>query len=253
MVDAVKAALEIFSTPRGLSESAAESIAGTLLAAVAAQGRCSLALSGGRTPKDTYALLAGRFGDKIPWSSVHLFLGDERCVPPVDPESNFRMASEMLLGRVPIPPQNVHRILGELPPELAAEAYEGELRDFFHQGPLLPCFDLVLLGAGADGHTASLFPHSPALNETRRWVMAVDAPDGVPCRQRVTLTLPAINASKKAIFLITGAEKRAVVRDLCRDPALPAATPAGRVCPEGEFQVFADAAAAGEGPGGTYP
>jgi 6-phosphogluconolactonase len=246
MDDAVKLTLKVLDTTEAVSEAAAESITGTVMGAVAAHGRCSLALAGGRTPKDTYALLAGRCRDKIPWPSVHLFWGDERCVPPVDPDSNFRMASEVLLGRIPIPPGNVHRILGERPPELAAEAYERELRTFFPAGASLPAFDLVILGAGADGHTASLFPGSPALEESKRWVMAVEAPGGVPCSHRVTLTLPAINASKKVIFLITGAEKSAVVRDLCKGPAMPATTPAGRVCPEDELQVFADVAARGK-------
>ena len=249
MDDAVKLTLKVLDTTEAVSEAAAESITGTVIGAVAAHGRCSLALAGGRTPKDTYALLAGRCRDKIPWPSVHLFWGDERCVPPVDPDSNFRMASEMLLERIPIPPGNVHRILGERPPELAAEAYERELRVFFPAGASLPAFDLVILGVGADGHTASLFPGSSALEESKRWVMAVEAPGGVPCRHRVTLTLPAINASKGVLFLITGADKGRTLRDLCRDSVIPAATPAGRVCPEGDLRVFADVGAAGESPG----
>ncbi len=253
MVDAVKPILEICSDPRSLGDAAAEFIAGTIIATVAAKKSCAIALAGGRTPRGTYGLLAERYGDKVPWSSVHVFWGDERCVPPEDPLSNFRTANEMLLGRVPIPPQNVHRIQGERSPADAAEAYEAELRAFFPRDCPLPAFDCVILGAGADGHTASLFPGSWALEEANRWAVAVEAPDGVPCRHRVTLTLPAINASKTVLFLITGADKRFSLRDLCRDPATPAATPAGRVCPGKELRVFADVAAAGEGFARTLP
>ncbi len=160
---------------------------------------------------------------------------------------------DTFLGRVPIPPRNVHRIQGERSPADAAGAYEAELRAFFPRDCPLPAFDCVILGAGADGHTASLFPGSWALDEANRWAVAVEAPDGVPCRHRVTLTLPAINASKTVLFLISGADKRFSLRDLCRDPAMPAATPAGRVSPGEELRVFADVAALGVGPGGTRP
>ena len=253
MVDAVTPTLEICSDPRSVSEAAAEFIAGTIVATVAAQNRCAIALAGGRTPRGTYGLLAERHGDRVPWSSVHVFWGDERCVPPDDPDSNFGMAKDTLLGRVLIPPRNVHRIQGERSPADAAEAYEAELRAFFPRDFPLPAFDCVILGAGADGHTASLFPGSWALDEANRWAMAVEAPDGVPCRHRVTLTLPAINASKTVLFLITGADKSRGLRDLCRDPATPAATPAGLVRPGRELRVFADEAATGEWPGGTRP
>ena len=253
MVDAVKPILEICSDPRSLGEAAAKFIAGTIVATVAAQGSCAIALAGGRTPRGTYGLLAERYVDKVPWSAVHVFWGDERCVPPDDPDSNFGMAKDALLGRVPIPPRNVHRIQGERSPADAAEAYEAELRAFFPRDCPLPTFDCVILGAGADGHTASLFPGSRALEEANRWVVAVEAPEGLPCRNRVTLTLPAIDGSKTALFLISGADKNSVVRDLRRARDIPAATPAGRVCPEGELRVFADLPALGIGTGGTRP
>jgi 6-phosphogluconolactonase len=252
MADEVKRTLKVLDTPEEVSEAAAGQAAASILAAVAARGRCALVLAGGQTPMGTYALLARRYGQTIPWPSVHLFWGDERCVPPDDPRSNFKMAQEALLGQVPIPPKNIHRILGERPPALAAEEYERGLRAFFRPGASVPAFDLVFLGVGADGHTASLFPGAPALEESRRWVMAVEAPDGVPCRHRVTLTLPAINASRAVFFLVTGAEKNAVVRDLRGDPVVLSATPAGRVRPHGELLLFVDKAAEGASPRDTH-
>ncbi len=148
---------------------------------------------------------------RTPWERVHLFWGDERYVPHDDPASNYRMARESLIAHVPIPAENVHPMPTDLPqPEKAAEAYEAELRRFFGTGA--PGFDLQLLGLGVEGHTASLFPGSPALEEKERWVAAVVAPAKPP--QRLTLTLPVLNQGRNTLFLVTGADKRPIVAAL---------------------------------------
>jgi 6-phosphogluconolactonase len=179
--------------------------------AVASRGRFSVALSGGSTPGASYALLAQTpFREQIPWDGVHLFWGDERCVPPDHPESNYRLANESLIAGVPILPDNIHRIPGELAPEAAARAYDNSLHDFFC-GPY-PRFDLVLLGLGKDGHTASLFPGSPVLEERERLALAVTAIYEDRPAQRVTLTLPAINSTRYAIFVVSGTAKAGIVQ-----------------------------------------
>jgi 6-phosphogluconolactonase len=184
----------------------------------------TLVLAGGRTPRAFYARLAR---EKYDWSKVDVFFSDERCVPPDHPDSNFRMARETLLSRVTA---RVHRMHGET---CDAVGYEGELRLVFGKG--LPSFDLVFLGMGADGHTASLFPGDPALEETQRLVAKVARPD----HQRLTLTLPVLSASKLAVFLVSGAEKREALRRVLAGDDLPAARVAAR-----RVVIIADAAAA---------
>ena len=168
----------------------------------------TVVLAGGRTPRALYGRLAE---EKYDWSGVDIFFSDERCVPPEHPDSNFRMAHEALLSRVPA---RVHRMRGE---SCEAAGYEEELRVFFGNGQ--PSFDLVFLGMGADGHTASLFPGDPALEETRRLVVKVARPD----HQRLTLTVPVLSASTLAVFLVTGAEKREALRRVLAGEHLPAA------------------------------
>jgi 6-phosphogluconolactonase len=187
---------------------AAEAGATIVKEAVQTSGRCSLVLSGGNTPRALYAHWASRFALEIPWGRVHVFLGDERFVPPDDPRSNFRMAREALLDHVPIPAANVHSMPTSLDtPELAAEAYEATLRRHFDGDR--PHFDLLLLGLGSEGHTASLFPRSPALDETTRWVVPATVPADPP--SRLTLTIPALNAAFHTYFLVTGSEKAAAL------------------------------------------
>jgi len=176
--------------------------------------RVAIALSGGTTPRGLYERLAGEnLRHKIPWSRVHLFWGDERCVPPENPESNYRTADESLISRVPIPLENIHRMPGEkTDPQKAADAYERTLRDFFRTAPgEWPAFDLALLGVGSDGHTASLFPGSPVLEETRRWVAAPYVEKLKA--HRLTLTLPVFNHADQVIFLAAGREKAPVMRE----------------------------------------
>lgn len=211
-------------------------------------GRFTVALSGGSTPRPLYTLLAaGKFSGAIDWSCVHLFWGDERCVPPDDPGSNYRMVRESLLDGIPIPAENVHRIHGEKDPELAAAGYERELRAFFGSagmdGPPRAGFDLVLLGMGEDGHTASLFPGLPAVTERIRWVMAqfVQAVS----MWRITLTPVVINAAKHVIFLVTGPEKAERLRDALEKPFQPEVLPVQMIKPvHGQLFWLVDEAAA---------
>jgi 6-phosphogluconolactonase len=204
----------------------------------------SVALSGGGTPRRLYETLAAPpFCEHIPWERVHVFWGDERCVPPDDAGSNYRMARETLLDRVPLPAGNVHRIRGELGPEAAAQDYAQQLRAFF--GAQRPALDLILLGMGDDGHTASLFPGSGALHETRRPVVGVTAYYQDRPARRVTLTPPAINAARQVIFLVAGAGKAQVLRDVLDGPCQPDVLPAQIVRPAaGSLSWLVDAAAA---------
>jgi 6-phosphogluconolactonase len=210
--------------------------------AVARAGRFAAALSGGSTPAALYSLLAaGEFRDRVDWPRVHLFWGDERCVHPEHPDSNFRMTREHLLERIQLPPENIHRMQGETEPVAAATAYESELRKFFGAG--LPRFDLVLLGLGEDGHTASLFPGSTALKETEHWVAAVYV-DKLRSH-RLTLTLPVINAAAHVAFLVAGASKAAIVKEMLGS-ANASSYPAAQVMPaRGQLTwlIAADAAA----------
>jgi 6-phosphogluconolactonase len=228
-----------------LSHQVANQIARTVAEAVAARGRCTLALAGGNTPRRTYELLTEPpLRDAVPWDALHLFWSDERCVPPDHPDSNYRMAREALIDRAPIPAANVHRVRTEEGSAAAVAAYyERELRTFFAlEVEDVPRFDLILLGMGPDGHTASLFPGSPALDETRRLVVP-NSIDYMP-HERVTFTFPVLNAARMIAFLITGRDKaESVARALNGDPAVPA----GRIrLVDGEVRWYLDRAAAGQ-------
>jgi 6-phosphogluconolactonase len=201
--------VQVYPGLDALVGAAAEAIAGAAREAVTARGRFTIALAGGGTPRPVYALLADAYRDSVEWPRVEAFFGDERCVPPDHAESNFRMADDALLSRVPV--GRVHRMQGELPPPEAAERYDAGLRGAVGLEPDGATFDLVILGVGADGHTASLFPGSDALAERTRWAVAVQAPDGAPVRDRVTLTLPAIDRARRTMVLCAGDAKRHVV------------------------------------------
>jgi 6-phosphogluconolactonase len=187
---------------------AAHSIAGRISAARAQRGVAHVSLAGGSTPRRAYQLLAAEVDD---WSAVELWFGDERCVPPEDPESNYRMVSESLLASAPVPPEQVHRIAGELGPDEAARAYARELRARLGaSGEELPRLDVAVLGLGEDGHTASLFPGSPALEAAGEVCVGVrDAPKPPP--ERVTLTLDTLRAARGCMLLATGAGKASAV------------------------------------------
>jgi 6-phosphogluconolactonase len=196
-----------------LSRKAAEEFVRLANQVVSEKDCFTVALSGGSTPKELYSLLAApEFAERIPWPKVHLFWGDERCVAPDHPESNYRMVKETLLSKVPIPEKNVHRMKGEEDPRIAARNYEQTLRKFFalSEGEF-PRFDLVLLGLGRDGHMASLFPGSAALHSTNHLVAAVASAPPQP--NRLTLTLPVINRAAHIIFLVAGKDKAAALRD----------------------------------------
>lgn len=225
----------IHETPEELAKAAARGFAAKAEAAIEERGRFAVALAGGSTPKTTYELLARDYADRIDWSRVHAFFGDERTVSPDHEDSNYRMAHEALLSRVPI--GSVHRMHGELPPEEAATAYEEELRKFF--GEPISRFDLILLGIGEDGHTASLFPHTQALEVTDRPVVSNPVPklDTV----RITLTSPVLNFARAVYFLVAGEGKAEALEEMLEGDADPREYPAKLVRPtKGELIWMVD-------------
>jgi 6-phosphogluconolactonase len=213
--------------------------------AVAKRGKFSIALSGGHTPEKMYSLWAQteQYRDKTPWDRVHLFWSDERYVSPHSRLSNYQMASETLISHVPIPPENVHLVPTTLsPPQECARAYETELLKFF--GAEQPVFDLQLLGLGPEGHTASLFPNSSALDEKLRWVAAVRVPADPP--ERITLTPVILNIGRNTFFLVAGENKRAILSAIrAESNAQTSRYPAARIHPPREPVWFLDQAAAG--------
>jgi 6-phosphogluconolactonase len=218
-----------------LSQAAAEFVAEQSRKAIEARGRFSLVLSGGSTPRRTYELLATeRFRTSIEWDKVHIFWGDERCVPPDDSRSNECMARETFLDHVSIPQEQIHPVhcAGSL--QQAVQDYESTLKDFFRDRD--PSFDTVLLGLGKDGHTASLFPGSPALKENKRWVMA--AHSGKEGFDRVTLTPIIINRASSIVFLVAGREKAKILREVTADVAVGDLLPARLICPSGGQLVW---------------
>jgi len=228
-----------------LSRAAADELTELARAAVSERGTCSIALSGGSTPQRLFRLLAQRGHDAVPWQHVDLWWGDERSVPPDHADSNYRMAREALIEPLGLAASRVHRIASELADlDAAARAYE---RDLVAALGAPPIFDLVLLGMGPDGHTASLFPGSPALDETRRWVVAnpVTSPLVHGTTTRLTLTAPAINAARHIRFLIGGADKAVALAQVLEGPRDPARYPSQLIAPaHGDLVWLLDAAAA---------
>lgn len=224
----LKAEVRIFPDRKALSQAAADMFRSLADKAVSDRGRFTAALSGGDTPKQLYALLAEKpYCDQIAWERVHLFWVDERCVPPEHVDSNFRLAHELLFSRIAIPAKNVHRIRGERGAERAAAAYEQDLKTFFGQDGY-PAMDLVILGIGEDGHTASLFPGSPQVSEHDR--LAVPVFPGTQKEDRVTLTLSVLNHSKQVLLIASGKTKQSVIRSILSD-GNPDGLPAGLVHP----------------------
>jgi 6-phosphogluconolactonase len=220
--------IRVYPDLESLSRAATALIAAQANLAVAARGRFSVALAGGATPRRTYELLAAPpLMDQVPWDRVHVFWGDERCVPPDDPRSNARMAREAWLDRVPIPGPQIHPIDCAQDPAAAARDYEAGLRDFFAGAP--PRLDLVLLGLGDNGHTASLFPGTQVLEEHARWAAAVCVAAGD--LYRVTLTAPLINQAALVVFLVAGGAKAKILRDVLHGPSDPARLPAQLIRP----------------------
>lgn len=230
--------LRIADSAEELAHAVAEALAHNVSQVLAQQPRFSLALAGGHTPARLYHLLASEYAQRIEWSRVHLFWGDERYVPADHPTSNYRMVRETLLASLRLPEGNVHPMpTHPAHPEAAARLYEQELLAFFGGFPRL---DLVLLGMGTDGHTASLFPNTPALWERERLVAVGEAP--TEPKRRLTLTLPVLNAARTVYLLVTGADKAETVRRILREGA---PLPAAQVCPqEGERVWWLDREAA---------
>jgi 6-phosphogluconolactonase len=217
-----------FASREAMTLAAAAEIARILDTAITRSGVAHLVLAGGSTPGPIYERLAR---NRRRWSSVHLYWGDERCVPGDDPGSNYGAAKKVLLDAIDIPPGNVHRIAGELAPEEAARRYEASLREV--PGPDeadLPAFDCILLGMGADGHTASLFPGEASLEEVRRWTAVTAGEKASPPVPRVTLTLRVINAARHALFAVGGDDKLGVVHAIETAPD-STSYPAARVRP----------------------
>ncbi len=238
--------VRFFSSLEELSYQAAARFAELARLRVAEGKICGVALSGGSTPKRLYELLASSaFSDRIPWEHVHLFQVDERCVPPDHHESNYRMIRESLLSRAPIPESNFHRMVAEQPnPEEAARRYAEELAQVLKpEAGEWPRVDLVFLGMGPDGHTASLFPGSPALAEQVLWVRVNYLER--PKTNRLTLTLPVLNAAGEIIFLVSGAGKAETLREVLEVTSTPQKFPAQRIrLSNGDLTWYVDEAAA---------
>jgi 6-phosphogluconolactonase len=238
--------IRILTTPQELFEVAAEEVVRAATEAVAQSGRFTIALSGGSTPKNLFNLLATNARTVFPWDRTYFFWSDERHVPPTDPESNYRMAEEIMLSKIPVNAGNVFRIGAENPDAAAAaEAYEQTLRKFFQLQPgQVPAFDLILLGMGPDGHTASLFPNTAGLQEKTRLVIAnwVDKLKA----NRLTMTLPVLNSAREVAFWASGTDKAQVLRTVLEEDAPPEQYPAKLVRPTGRLIWFVDRAAASQ-------
>lgn len=211
--------------PEDLSVIGAERLAALAKEAVRANGRFTLSLAGGSTPRTLYRLLSsGKYCRQIPWDKVHLFWGDERCVAPDHPDSNYRMVNETLLSAIDIPAENVHRIKGELG-EGAAADYEKTLKmNFNTDGPGFPSFDLILLGMGDDGHTASLFPGTPEVSNEKGWVSKVFVKRLKS--MRISLTPPVINSAAEIMLLVSGEGKAPALKEVLEGDFDPGRYPA---------------------------
>jgi len=237
--------IRILENDAEVARAAANCFVDVALSSISALGRFSVVLSGGSTPRRTYELLATKdYRNRIAWPKVHIFFGDERCVPPTDATSNYRMADEAMISRLPIPAQNIHRMVGEGDAVANASLYQSDLQTFFDEAPW-PRFDLVLLGMGDDGHTASLFPGTSAINERNAWVLAnwVEKVNAY----RITLTPPAINHAANVLFLVTGAGKTKSLSQVLRGARDPKKLPAQLIRPkDGSLTWLVDKSAAGD-------
>jgi 6-phosphogluconolactonase len=231
--------IEVFPDAEALSRAALERITDLLIRTIQKKTRATLVLTGGKTPKPIYEMLATPFPiNPIDWKRVHIFWGDERCVPPENPESNFGMAHDALISKIDVPPENVHRMRGELDAEGAATLYEREILDFFQRSDV-PSFDLVLLGMGEDGHTASLFPGTQW--DERRMVIANYVPQSGA--KRVSMTPLILNAAAKTIFLVAGRNKADALACVLENPSCD--YPAARIrAGQGSLDWMVDKSAA---------
>jgi 6-phosphogluconolactonase len=222
----VHAGVSVFDSPAALASAAADEFVDAWKSAIATSARFAVALSGGKTPRAMFEALAGR---PVDWAVVHFFWSDERCVPPDDVNSNFRMAREALLSKIAAPRANIHRMKGELEPRDGASDYNGDLQRFFAAQP--PRFDLIFLGLGPDGHTASLFPQTRALDVADVSCVANRVSSGVASPWRLTLTYPVLNAARRIAFLVEGADKASIVKEVLEGPRDAQRLPAQGVAP----------------------
>jgi len=230
--------VKVYPNPEKLSESTADFIVETALSAVEYHGRFTWALSGGHSPQQTYKMLASEpLRDRMPWEKTYIFWGDERFVPPDDPDNNARMAREVLLDHVPVPSDHILPIPTDGTPESAAERYGNKLKSIFEEE--LPQFDLVMLGLGENGHTASLFPGTDVLEEQTKWVAPVSPED--TRQERITLTIPVINNARNILLLAYGQNKAVVLHQVLEGKKRPRKLPAQLIHPEkGELYWFVD-------------
>jgi len=227
--------IHIYEDLEDISQAAAEIFIDAANQAITDQGRFSVALSGGNTPRRLYEILATPQNQNlVKWQAVHIFWGDERCVPMDDPRSNFRMAREALLDHILLPKENIHPMRGNLPPSEAAGQYERELRSYFKDQP--PAMDLILLGLGDNAHTASLFPQTSVLNEKRKWVTEVYVTELE--MYRITLTAPFINQANQVMFLVSGMDKAPALQNVLEGAYQPHIYPAQLIHPNGAHPIW---------------
>jgi 6-phosphogluconolactonase len=243
-MDAKQRQIIVVEDTKALAETAAQ----RLINRIPQSGRCAICLTGGSSPEGLYGLLAEEpWRGKVPWDRVHWFMGDDRFVPLADPRSNMGIAKRLFLDRIPAPRGNVHPMPTEANyPEGAANIYADELKAFYGAeklDPARPLFDLVLMGLGPDGHVASLYPGSRALDEKERWVLGVGKAGWEPFVPRVTLTFPALASTREMLFLVDGADKREILNRVFAGEDLPGA----RVYANGDLVWLLDRAAAPEG------
>jgi 6-phosphogluconolactonase len=247
MAAAKQRELLVVADPAALAKAAADRVMARI---DANQARIAICLTGGSSPKQLYALLASdAYRGRIPWDRVHWFIGDERFVPPSDPRNNMAMARKIMLDPF-APPSNIHPIPTDTgSPDESAERYAHELKSFYGAERLedvRPLFDMVLMGVGPDGHTASIFPDYPAMGETERWVVGVPKANVEPFVPRVTLTLPALASCREMLFEVAGSDKHAILTRVLAGENLPA----NRARSKGETVWLMDEAARQENPGG---
>jgi 6-phosphogluconolactonase len=245
MAESINLVVKSFPNIALLSRAVAQEIEKISIQSVSRGGRFTIAVSGGRTPRTLFRLLAMEYKDRIPWSKTHIFWTDERYVSRDMPESNYQTAYETLISKLSLPRENIHRIPTKISPiGKSADAYEQTLFQFFpdlRNDECFPGLDLILLGVGEDGHTASLFPGNHVLMENEKWVSAVTAPKSYKIRKRISFTLPFINRAKNVFFLVSGGKKREVVNRILQDQKEAAGIyPAALIRPREKLIWFLD-------------
>jgi 6-phosphogluconolactonase len=248
MAETIEVSYYVDASAGEVSRRTAQYLVDAIRAAAGARGKARIAISGGNTPKESFALLgdsSAPYREQVPWDKLELYWVDERCVPPDHPDSNYRMTREALLDKVPLSKAQIFRIQGELDPEEAAARYEFDIRQSFRlEGAELPCFDLVALGMGPDGHTASLFPHTEGLHEMMRIAIANHVVQQKEA-WRVTLTRPVINRARDVFFLIEGEDKVAALKQVFLGPYNPETYPSQLIQPASRrITLLLDSAAA---------